>query len=435
MQTRLINARIVDPATGFDGPGEVGISDGIFADPHSLADPQVIDLAGKVVCPGFVDIHVHLRDPGQTHKEDLASGSDAAAAGGFTTIVAMPNTEPPADSPMQLQRMQHRLDAVTCVRVLQSASLTLGRGGAELADFGALRDAGAVALTDDGGCLSEAYLMREAMRNAHQVGLVVMDHCEDGSLARGTVVYESETARRLNLPARSRVAEELIVARDILLCRDTGCPVHIQHVSTSGAVALIRRARAEGLPVSAEATPHHLLLTHEACAEHGTLAKMNPPLGAEEDRQALIGALRDGTISTIATDHAPHTLEEKAVGFLRAPFGIIGLETAVPMCLTHLVHTGLLSLSAFVAAFTTGPCTALGLPFGTLRPGAPADITVLDLEATGTINPEAFRSQARNTPFANMNYRGNAVETWSCGIPSSEGPGIRPQDSDKSNQH
>lgn len=418
METRLINARIVDPASGFDGLGEAGIRDGVFADVRTLADPQVVDLAGKVLCPGFVDVHVHLRDPGQTHKEDLASGSAAAAAGGFTTIVAMPNTDPPADSPMQLQRMQPRLDAVQWVRVLQSATLTLGRAGTELADFDALRDAGAVALTDDGGCLSEAHLMREAMREAHRVGLVVMDHCEDAGLAQGTVVYESETARHLNLPARSRVAEELIVARDILLCRDTGCPVHIQHVSTAGSVALIRQARAEGLSVSAEATPHHLLLTHEACIEHGTLAKMNPPLGGEEDRQALIEALRDGTITTIATDHAPHTLDEKAAGFRHAPFGIVGLETAVPMCLTHLVHTGLLSLSAFVAAFTTGPCTALGLPFGTLRLGAPADITVLDLEATGTITPETFRSQARNTPFAGMTYRGKALQTWVRGTPS-----------------
>lgn len=411
MEMRLINARIVDPANGVDGPGELGVRDGVFADSASLRDPEVVDLAGRVACPGFLDIHVHLRDPGQTHKEDLDSGSAAAAAGGFTTIVAMPNTEPPADSPVQLRRMQQRLDQVTRVRVLQSATLSQGRSGVEVADLAAHRDAGAVAVTDDGGCLAEARLMREAMQAARRTGLVVMDHCEDASLAERTVVYESETARKLNLPARSRVAEELIVSRDILLARDTGCRVHIQHVSTAGSVALIRQARADGLPVTAEVTPHHLLLTHEACLEHGTLAKMNPPLGGEEDRQALLAGLQDGTLTTIATDHAPHTLDEKGTGFLRAPFGIVGLETAVPLCLTHLVHTGLLSLSDFVAACTTGPCTVLGLPFGTLSIGAPADVTILDLETTGTVNPDAFQSRGRNTPFAGMSYRGEAVAT------------------------
>jgi dihydroorotase len=359
-----------------------------------------------------------LRDPGQTHKETLATGAAAAAAGGFTTIVAMPNTSPPIDREDALRDLLDRAAAFPEIRILQTATLSAARHGRELANFATLRDAGAPALTDDGGCLSNARLMRDAMLQAKAVGLPGMDPCEDASRAEGTVAHGSATARELNLPARSRVAEELVVARDILLAEETACPVHIQHVSARRSVELIRRARAQGVPVTAEVTPHHLVLTHQACRDFGTLAKVNPPLGDETDRQALIEAVKDGTISAIATDHAPHTLEEKQAGWRRAPFGIAGLETVVPVCCTELVHGGLLTWPRLVELFTTGPATVLGLQAGTLTPGAPADCTILDPNAESVLKPDQFLSKGKNTPFADKKCRGRALGTIRHGEPS-----------------
>lgn len=416
MQTMVLRgARIVDPATGLDAVRDVGVAEGVLVAPETLAGAPVIDLAGYVLCPGFVDVHVHLREPGQTHKEDIASGTRAAAAGGFTTVLAMPNTVPPVDAPETLAAVRESVRRHACVRVLQSATLTVERKGQVLSDAAALQRAGAAALTDDGGCIQSAALMRDALLAAGAAGLPVIEHCEDYATSGGGALHDGPVARQLGVRGAPALAEELIVARDILLARDTGVPVHFQHLSCAGAVSLLRWARSKGVHVSAEVSPHHLLLTAEAALEHGTHAKMNPPLRTEADRLALIEALRDGTIAALATDHAPHAASEKQLPLAEAPFGIVGLETAVPLCLTALYHAGLLPLRDLVARFTTGPCQALRLPYGTLAPGRSADLTILDLERVSTIAPDRFLSRARNTPFAGRHCRGAVAATVVAG--------------------
>jgi dihydroorotase len=412
----LSGARVIEPDTGFDGVRAIGIAEGVFVAPGSLPpETPRLDLSGLVVCPGFVDLHVHLREPGQTHKEDIVTGTRAAAAGGFTTVLAMPNTVPPVDTPEALAALREAIASRACVRVLQTAALTLGRKGECLTDAAALKRAGAAALTDDGGCIQSAALMRAALCAAGAAGLPVIEHAEDYGLSAGGALHAGAVAARLGVRGSPAVAEDLIVARDLLLARDTGVAVHVQHVSSATAVALLRWARTEGIPVSAEVTPHHLLLTDEAGLEHGTLAKMNPPLRGEADRQALLAALRDGTLCAIATDHAPHSIAEKQLPLPEAPFGIIGLETAVPLCLTELYHGGLLSLPDLVARFTCGPCAALGLPYGTLAPGRSADLTILDLEHERVVAPERFESRARNTPFTGRCCRGAVAATLVAG--------------------
>lgn len=401
--------RVIDPARGVDGPGALGVAKGRMVDPGQIGDGRRIDLDGLVVCPGFIDLHVHLRDPGQTWKEDLVSGTMAAAVGGFSTVAAMPNTIPPLDTPERVSALRRRAAESAFVRVLPTACITLGREGAEPTDPQALKTAGAVALTDDGGCVPSNRVMLEAMRRAAGAGLPVLDHCEDPDLVDEGVLNESPIAERLRVPGRPAAAEELIAARDILLARTAGCRVHLQHLSTAGAVELLRWAAARRIQVSAEVTPHHLTMTEVDCLRLGAMARMNPPLRTEEDREALVRAAVDGRIAAIATDHAPHSQEEKSRPLHQAPAGIIGLETAIPVCLTALVHSGRMTLAQFVARFTAGPRRVLGLAQGTLAPGAPADITILDPDAEHVINPDAFRSKSRNTPFAGMRCRGKPV--------------------------
>lgn len=407
----LRGARVIDPVNGIDDVRDVGIADGLIVPAATVPNGTVTELHGLVLCPGFIDVHTHLREPGQVHKEDILTGTRAAAAGGYTTVVAMPNTAPAIDTPEALLQVLARIRATACIRVLQTACLSVGRQGRQVTDAQALRIAGAVALTDDGSCLQDTALMLEAVAAARAAGIPVIDHCEDAGLAAKGVMNPGATAERLGLPGIPALAEDIMVARDALIAGATGWPVHVQHISTATAVALVRWARAQGIPLTAEVTPHHLLLTDAACGTAGTDAKMNPPLRSETDRQALLAALRDGTITVIATDHAPHTAAEKHAPFTQAPFGIVGLETAVALCLTHLYHAGVLSLPQLVAAFTAGPRQVLGLPYGTLSPGAPADITLLDLNTEHVIDPAHFCSRSRNTPFVGETCKGRPVAT------------------------
>ena len=413
----LTGGLVVDPTNGVEEQRTIAVRDGFIVSPESVSRADVIDVAGLVVAPGFIDLHVHLRDPGQTHKENLVTGTRAAAAGGFTSVVAMANTSPPVDCPAVLEDVLRRSDAGGMVRVLQTATLSVGRGGSVLTDANALKAAGAIALTDDGSCIQDAGLMFEALAAARDAGLPVIEHCEDGTVSRRGVMNAGETAAALDVLGQPDISEDLIVARDIVLARATGWGVHMQHLSTAGSVELVRWAQSCGIPVTAEVAPHHICLTERACADFGANAKMNPPLRPDADREAVIEGLRDGTICAIATDHAPHSGEEKAGGLEAGPFGIIGLEAAVAICLSELVHGGVLTLAEFVAKFTTGPRAVLGLPFGGLHIGAPADITILDLDLEHILDVSSFHSKSRNCPYDGRHCRGKAVGTIVAGKP------------------
>jgi len=399
MNDRLyINARVVDPVQNIDDVRPVGVKNGRFALPENLENPTVIDLAGYVLCPGFMDVHVHLRDPGQTHKETLFTAAAAAAHGGFTAVLAMPNTSPAMDSPDAVASILGRAEHAP-VRVFQAVAFTKGRNGTELTDLPALKAAGAAAFSDDGSTTQSTELMRQAMTLAAKLDMAIIDHCENTALSKPGVMHRGQVSQELGLPGQPREAEEDIVARDIALCRETGCRLHLQHLSSAGSIQLLRDARAQGLPVTGEATPHHLTLTDQACKQYGVNAKMAPPLREESDRQALIQAIADGVITVIATDHAPHTAEEKAAGWTKAPFGIVGIEAAIPLCLTELYHKGRISLPTLVACFTKGPRELLKLPVGSLIPGEPADITLLEPDAEYVIHTDQFLSQGRNCPY------------------------------------
>ena len=406
------NARVVDPVRGIDCKMDVGVKDGLFAPVESLRSPKTIDLAGKVLCPGFTDVHVHLRYPGQTHKEDIASATAAAANGGFTSVLAMPNTTPAVDSVEIIRDILERSRSMPA-RVWQACCITKGRLGKELAD---MENIDAPAFTDDGSTTQDEALMRRAMEIAARRGIPIIDHCENTSLSKPGVMHEGAVSRELGLPGQPREAEESIVRRDIRLAAETGCRVHLQHLSSAGSVAMLRDAQRSGIAVTGEATPHHLFLTDEACRKFGTNAKMAPPLREESDRLALIEALRDGTVSMVATDHAPHTAEEKAAGWQKAPFGIVGIEAAVPLCLTELYHAGILTLSQTVSLFTAGPRRLLNLPIGSMQIGEPADMTVLDIDIPYTINTASFRSRGRNCPYDGWKCFGKPVATIIGGL-------------------
>jgi dihydroorotase len=407
-------ARIIDPASGRDETGDLFMADGRFAPvpPALPAGTRRIDGRGRVATPGLWDIHVHFRDPGAPAAETLASGAAAAAAGGFTTVVTMPNTAPACDTPAWIR---HQADPGLPVTVRPSACITRGRAGRAPADLEALAAAGASAFTDDGARVDDDAVMAEAMRRIRPLNRVVMDHAVAPSIAGAGVIRDCPLARRLNLPIFPPEAETEAVARDIRLCRETGCPVHIQHLSCAGSVALIRAAQAEGLPVSAEASPHHLALAAEDLTEDDGNYRMNPPLGTRADVAALREAVRDGVIAALATDHAPHAPATKAHGFLQAPFGVIGLETALGATYTTLV-TGLrMPLVDFIARWTTGPASILRLPAPSLAPGATADLALLDLTTPWRVDPAQFRSRSRNCPFAGRTLIGRAVLTISRG--------------------
>ena len=414
MNVLIRNGRLLDPATGIETTGDLLILAGRLAAPRAPrpASLPVLDASGLLIAPGLLDLHVHLREPGGEAAEDIATGSLAAARGGFTTIVAMPNTMPPHATPDVIRRVLQRAAEVGLVHVLPSGCVTKDRRGAELADLAALAAAGAAAFTDDGGVIESAALLEEALLLAKRLGRVLMEHAEDHTLEKTGVMHAGEHALRCQLPGIPAEAEAQIVARDITLAEATGAALHIQHVSAAASVALIRAGRARGVRVTGEVTPHHLALTDaDVQPDNPGAYKMNPPLRSAADRAALLAGLADGTLTCLATDHAPHTAAAKARGFLRAPSGIIGLETAVGVTYTALVKSGRLDLLAWLRAWTIGPAAVLGLSAPGLATGAPADLVLLDLHSEWTVNPAEFATKSRNTPFGGWKLTGRVAAT------------------------
>jgi dihydroorotase len=432
-RTLIRGGRVIDPASRFDDIADVLIEDGRIAAigrDVSANDARVIDVTGRVIAPGFVDLHTHLRDPGLEYKEDIASGTVAAARGGFTTVCAMPNTEPAMDTRPTVEYVLREAAARASVRVLPIGAVTRGRAGAELAELGDLAAAGCVAFSDDGAPVHNAMIMRRALEYASTFDLPIIDHCEDPSLAHDAVMNEGWVSTRLGLRGAPAAAEESAVMRDIALAEATGAHLHIAHVSTRGAVEAIRAAKRRGVRVTAEVTPHHLTLT-DAIVAFGALggdelvyetnAKVNPPLRTQADVDACVDALADGTIDCIATDHAPHAVIEKLCEFDDAAFGISGLETAFGLCM-RLVHDGRIALPTLIERLTAGPAHALGLArhiagIGTLAAGAPADVVAIDDEQEWVVEPERFASKGKNTPLAGVTLRGAVVATYVAGVP------------------
>jgi dihydroorotase len=411
----LRGGRVIDPATGVDRPADLLLQDGkVEAIDQNLGRPDgaiVIEAAGKVVSPGLIDLHVHLREPGQEDLETVATGAMAAAAGGFSAVCAMPNTDPVTDNQAAVGFIVSQAQRAEKARVYPIGAISLGQDGQQLAEFGELVGAGAVAVSDDGKPVVSSHLMRTALEYARTFGIPVADHCEDPTLAAGGVMHEGLISTRLGLKGMPAAAEEIMVARDILLAELTGGHVHLCHMSTRGSVELIRRAKEGGLRVTAEACPHHFTLTHEACEGYNTNAKMNPPLREPEDREAIRQGLRDGTIDVICTDHAPHHYDAKEREFDDAPNGIIGLETALGLAITELVESGLIDLPTLIQRMSATPARIFKLPGGTLARGATADVVVLDPGAEWVVDPAAFFSKSRNTPFAGRRLRGRAEVT------------------------
>jgi dihydroorotase len=412
MQTnwRITNGRIIDPANGVDQTGDLLIIAGRIASAGEEAPPDTteIDAAGCWVVPGLTDMHVHLREPGQEYKEDILSGARAAAAGGFTSIACMPNTEPVNDCAAVTAMIRARA-AQAAVRVYPVGAVSKGSEGHQLAEFGELRAAGAVAVTDDGRPVEDSQLMRRALEYAGDFGLVVISHSEDRSLASG-VMNEGVVSTRLGLKGIPTAAESIMVFREIALAEFTGQRVHIAHVSAASSIDLIRAAKARGVRVTAETAPHYFTLTDEAVFGYDTNAKMNPPLRSAADREAVRVALADGTLDVIATDHAPHSILEKETEFDTAANGIIGLETAVPLAL-DLVRDGVVDAGRMVALMAVNPATILGLDAGNLAPGAVADVTIIDPEREFVYTADQVVSKSRNTPFLGWRLKGRAVLT------------------------
>ena len=416
MKSLLIRGgRVIDPASGIDLEGDVLVGGGrigaVGAGLGVAAAQAVLDAAGLVVAPGFVDPHVHLCEPGWEHRETIRSGVRAAAAGGYTAVCGMPDTDPVVDGPASVGFMLAEGRRAGGARVFPAAAVSAGRKGEQLTEFGEVVDAGAVAVADAGRTVESSPLMRLALEYAQSFDIPVLAHCEDADLARGGVMHEGVVSTRLGLRGRPAVAEEIGVARDLALAEATGGRLHIQRVSTAAAAGLIRRARARGVRVTAEATPHHLMLTHELLAGYGTEYKVNPPLRTAADVEALQAALADGTIDCIATDHAPRHYDEKEQAFDDAPFGVVGLETAFAVLHSALVQPGVLTLPELLGRMSTGPARALGLPGGTLKPGQPADLVLIDPGMRWTIDAAAFLSKGRNTPFGGEEVTGRVVRT------------------------
>jgi dihydroorotase len=374
-------------------------------------DAQVIDCTGSYVTPGFVDVHCHLREPGREDVETIATGARAAAAGGFTAICAMPNTDPVTDNQAAVGFIIRQAMRAGAARVYPIGAISVGQKGEALAEFGEMVGAGAIAVSDDGKPVVSAQLMRTALEYAQTFNIPVIDHCEEPTLAHGGSMNEGYLSARLGLRGIPAEAEEIMVIRDILLARRTGGHVHLAHMSTKGSVELIRWGKERGIRVTAEVTPHHLTLTEDAVSEYDTAAKMNPPLRTAADVESLREALRDGTIDLIATDHAPHHYDAKEREFADAPFGIVGLETALALVVTELVEPGIIDFATLVDRMSTRPARLFGLPGGTLRAGTVADVTVFDPKHEWTVEPGAFLSKGRNTPYAGRKLRGRTLAT------------------------
>jgi len=414
MQLVLRQGRVIDPSQKLDRIADLAIDEGRVAEISSSVPRKgrkEIDARGLIVAPGFIDMHVHLREPGREDAETIESGTTAAARGGFTAVACMPNTRPVNDSAGVTALILDRARAAARIPVYPIGAITEGSRGETLANYGELARAGAVAVSDDGHPVQNSRIMLLAMEHVRQFDLPVIDHCEDKDLAAGGCMNEGYFSKLLGLRGMNPAAEEVQVARDAILARQTGARVHIAHISTRYSLETVRRAKKDGITISCEVTPHHLLLTEELCTALNPNAKMNPPLRTKQDADALVEGLASGTIDVIATDHAPHSLNDKMLEFDRAPFGIIGLETAVSLILDRLVHRGLLSPARMVEAFSLNPARILKLNGGTLAKGAAADITVIDPELRREVRSEDFASRSRNTPFEGWKLRGGPAVT------------------------
>jgi len=423
------NGSVVDPASGIDGPFDIYVVDGKIVEikgvegargrggkgkleplnPGTL-EPLIIDATGLFVFPGFIDLHTHLREPGYEYKETIKTGTEAAAAGGFTSIVCMANTDPPNDNSSVTRYIIKRAAEEGCVNVFPVGALSKGLKGEVLSEAGELKSAGVVALSDDGRPVMDGGFMRRGLEYAKAFGLPIISHCEDLTITGDGIMNEGFTSTRLGLKGIPKASEEVMVTRDIALTALTGGRLHIAHVSTNGSVELIRRAKERGIRVSAEVTPHHLTLTDEVVIGYNTNVKMNPPLREADDIEALKGGLKDGTIDCIATDHAPQSPIEKDVEFDRAENGVVGLETALPLVL-RLVDEGVLTLAKAIEKLTINPARVLGLAKGTLKVGADADITIVDLNKEWVVDSSSFKSKGRNTPFEGWRMKGRVVKT------------------------
>ena len=413
MPTLLIqHGTVLDPSRVFERRADVLIRDGKIAAVGTdlgRAD-RVIDARGMYVTPGLIDIHVHFREPGDEEEETIASGSAAAVAGGFTTVCCMPNTKPPLDNEGQIEFVLREAQQVGLANVFPIGAITKGREGKELAEMGSMLQRGAVAFSDDGVGVGDASVMRKALQYAKMFDAVLMQHCEEPTLSGGAM-HAGLVSTTLGLPGIPSEAEQLMISRDLLLNRTIGCRYHVQHVSTAGSVELIRRAKRDGLAVTAELTPHHLLLTDEACRGYETNYKMNPPLRTAMDAKACIDGIRDGTIDCLATDHAPHLAEEKELEFVEAPFGIIGLECALALYVKALIEPGHIDWMRLIDLISTRPARIIKSPKGTLREGADADVTIIDPGHNWTIDAKHFKSKSRNCPFDGWHVTGRAVAT------------------------
>jgi len=434
MTLLLKGARVVDPASGIDGTRDILIEGDRIAQvdvsipPGESSATTIVELPSSlVVCPGFVDMHVHLREPGYEHKETVATGAAAAVAGGFTAVACMPNTNPVNDNSSVTRFILKQASAANLARVYPIGAVSKGSEGKELAEMADMRDAGCVAFSDDGRPVATAMLMRRALEYAGMLGLPVIDHCEDRTLVGEGVMHEGFHASRLGLRGIPGAAEDVSVDRDIVLAAMTGSHAHIAHLSTAGALRAVGAAKARGVRVTCEVTPHHFTLTDErvlAPLPYDTNLKMNPPLRDASDRDALLAGIRDGTVDAIATDHAPHHADDKSVEFDRAAFGIVGLETAVSLCLDRLVHPGLIGLARLVELLSTNPAHLLRVPGGRLAAGDPADITILAPDLNVTVSAASFRSRSRNTPFDGWTLRGGVAATLVGGRPLYVNPGV-----------
>ena len=415
MELILKQGRLIDPLTGRDEVVDMHIRDGriekLGSNIAKSSSTKTMDLSGKIVAPGFIDMHVHLREPGYEHKETILTGCTTAAAGGFTAVCCMPNTMPALDDESVIKFIQNKARAALngLVDVYPIAAVTVGRKGENLAPLAELAEAGAVAFTDDGDPIHDAEIMRRALEYASMFNRPIIQHAQDMPLTRGGVMNEGFVATELGLPGMPGIAEDVMIARDIHLSTFVGARYHVAHLSTAGAVGLVRDAKAKGLPVTCEVTPHHFVLTDDAVRSYDTNTKMSPPLRTREDVEAILGGLKDGTIDVIASDHAPHSFDEKQVEFQAAPFGIVGLETAVGLAITHLVETGLLPLHQLIEKFSTNPRRILNLPAIRITEGGAANLTILNPTERWTVQVKHFKSKSKNSPFDGFKLIGRPI--------------------------
>jgi dihydroorotase len=416
MTTAIVNGHVIDPGSGVSARRDVLIKGGTIVQiGKSLrGSSHNVDAAGCIVAPGFVDLHVHFREPGNESKETIATGSRAAAHGGFTSVVTMPNTNPPIDDAGTLELVIRRAKETACIKVWPSACATKERAGKEMTEMAELKAVGAVAVTDDGSDISSSWVMRRVLEYADMCGLTFLAHCEDSSIVSDGVMNEGFNSTCLGMPGMPRAMEEIMVERNIRLAAMAGARIHIQHVTTADSVDIIRRAKARGIRVTCETAPHYFTLTDDAVRSFDTNTKMNPPLREQSDIDAIKQGLADGTIDCIATDHAPHAFTEKDVEFQLAPFGIVGLETALALVIGELVRPGVIKIERAVELLTSAPANILSIPAGSLHEGGPADLCIFDPAAEWVVNPDEFASKSRNTPFAGRKVFG-AVRATICG--------------------